>query len=50
MLIRPCQPQLLKFFDFFLCLNLVAIKHLWLFHRVSKKQPLTGREIVQNTL
>jgi len=50
MLIRPCQPQLLNFFDFFHCLNLVAIKHLWLYFRGGKKQPLPGREIVQNRL
>jgi len=50
MIIRPCQPQLLKISGFFYCLNIVAIKHLWLFFRGSKKQPLTGREIVQNPL
>ena len=50
MIIRPCQLQLLKISSFFHCLNLVAIKRLWLFYRVSKKQPLTGREIVQNPL
>jgi len=37
MLIRPCQPQLLNFLTFFICLNLVAIKHLWMFFRGSKK-------------
>ena len=37
MLIRPCQPQLLKISDFFHYLNLIAIKHLWMFFRDSKK-------------
>lgn len=50
MLGRPCQPQLQKFFNFFHRSNLVAIKNLWLFFRSSKKQPLPGREIVQNPL
>jgi hypothetical protein len=50
MLGRPCQPQLQKFFNFFHRSNLVAIKHLWLYFRGGKKQPLPGREIVQNRL
>ena len=37
MLIRPCQPQLQKKIDFFHRLKFVAIKHLWIFFRDSKK-------------
>jgi hypothetical protein len=37
MLIRPCQPKLLKIFDFFHYLNLVDINHLRMFFRDSKK-------------
>ena len=36
MLIRFCQPQFQKFFDFFYCLKPVDIKHLWLVLRYRK--------------
>ena len=44
--IRPCQPQLHKFFVFFYCLNPVDIKYLWLVFRCRKKQPLPGGKVV----
>jgi|ETNmetMinimDraft_14_1059893.scaffolds.fasta_scaffold07687_2 hypothetical protein len=50
MLIRLCQPQSHKFFDFFHSLNPVDISHLRLVFRHLEQQPLSGGKIIQNRL